>query len=167
MRKYKSSWNAQVIFLEPFSHDPSSISYAMHESILISLTTLFLSCVASPIAQTPSPQDVADQEAKCRAWPSASPIDPTCWNTLKMDTWMQNWNVSTAVCKPREDWGNCFMRLTLPNSPMVVCTQISVPSNCPAPNPGTIVPGPAEIFYGAYSISCKRFAPSRPSIFAY
>jgi len=142
-------------------------SYTMHDSILISLATLSLSCVASPIIQAPSPPDVAVQETKCRAWPSASPINPTCWNTLKMDAWMQNWNVSTAVCNPGEDWGNCFMRLTLPSIPSVECTRISPLSTCPAPTPGTIVPGPVEIFYGAYSISCKRSTPTRPSIFAY
>lgn len=129
--------------------------------ILVSLTAFSLSCVASPIVQVPSPQDVADQEAKCRAWPSASPIDPTCWNTLKMETWMQNWNVSTAVCTPGEDWGNCFMRLTLPNFAYVECTRISAFSTCPVPNPSNIVSGPAEIFYGAYSISCKRPVPPR------
>lgn len=83
-----------------------------------------------------------------------------------MDTWMQNWNASTVVCKPGEDWGNCFMRLTLPNFPDVECTLISTFGACPAPNPSTIVPGPAEIFYGSYSISCKRSTPTQLSTFA-
>ncbi len=92
--------------------------------------------------------------------------DPTCWETLQMPAWMSNWNTTTTVCGQSQDlltpcqcmyeepWAACFMRLTFEGNRTAnyECTNISAPQDCFEPYPGHIVPGPAEIYYGAHSI---------------
>lgn len=92
--------------------------------------------------------------------------DPSCWVTLGMTDWMKNWNTSTTICTATqsvltpcqcridEPWATCFMRLTYERNRTAsyVCTNLTKPEECTEPVPGLMVPGPAEIFYGAYSI---------------
>ncbi|MCJ1459986.1 hypothetical protein MMC28_010365, partial [Mycoblastus sanguinarius] len=90
------------------------------------------------------------------------PPDPTCWDALDMATWMSSWNTSTAACTAADrNWGTCFMRLTFQGTETETsgaynCTTINATdmggAACTMPMPGAIVQGPAEIFYGAYSI---------------
>ncbi len=103
----------------------------------------------------------------CRKFNSTtSPPDPACWEILRVDIWMSNWNVSTTRCSATQDllqpcqcmfeeaWATCFMRLTFEEnrSADYYCTDVTMPKNCTEPLPGHIVQGPAEIYYGAYSI---------------
>lgn len=92
--------------------------------------------------------------------------NPSCWDTLDMTEWMTYWNTSTTICTatPRvhtpcqcridEPWATCFMRLTYERNRMAgyVCTDLTKPKGCTVPVPAIVVPGPAEIFYGAYSV---------------
>lgn len=133
----------------------------MHRSILSSLALLPLSLLASPLAQlSATPEPTA--EAACRNPDLHQQIDPTCWETLEMGAWMQTWNTSTKICKPQEAWGDCFTRLTHPDSRGATCSSIDVAS-CPEPKLGQIVQGPAEIFYGAYAVWCT-FPNNPPSL---
>ena len=93
--------------------------------------------------------------------------DPSCWDTLSMTDWMTYWNSSTTVCTTTqkanmpcqclvdEPWATCFMRLTYARNKTAsyLCTDLTKPGNCTLPIPSIVVPGPAEIFYGAYSVS--------------
>lgn len=93
--------------------------------------------------------------------------DWTCWDTLKMTDWMSDWNASTTVCAATqsvltpcqcridEPWATCFMRLTYERNRTAsyACTDLTKPEDCTQPVPQNVVPGPAEIFYGAYSVS--------------
>ena len=97
--------------------------------------------------------------------------DPSCWDTLKMADWMTGWNTSTTICtatqsvltpcqcRMNEPWATCFMRLTYENNPTAnyVCTDLTEPENCTEPVPGNVVPGPVEIFYGAYGVGPSNF----------
>ena len=97
--------------------------------------------------------------------------DPSCWDTLEMEDWMTNWNTSTTICTATqsvltpcqcridEPWATCFMRLTYEGSRTAsyACTDLTKSENCTPPVPGIIVPGPAEIFYGAYSVGPPSF----------
>ena len=92
--------------------------------------------------------------------------DSSCWDTLDMTDWMTDWNTSTTICtvpqsvltpcqcRIDEPWATCFMRLTYQRNRTAsyVCTDLTKPEDCTAPVPGIVVPGPAEIFYGAYSV---------------
>ena len=92
--------------------------------------------------------------------------DPSCWDILDMTDWMADWNTSTTVCTATqrvlttcqchfdEPWATCFMRLTYEKNGTAgyVCTDLTKPQDCTLPVPGNVVPGPAEIFYGAYSV---------------
>lgn len=92
--------------------------------------------------------------------------NPSCWDTLSMTKWMTYWNTSTTICtaKPKvytqcqcridEPWATCFMRLTYERNKTAgyVCTDLTKPRACTVPVPVNVAPGPAEIFYGAYSV---------------
>ena len=80
--------------------------------------------------------------------------DPSCWDTLGMTDWMTNWNASTTVCQADEPWGTCFMRLTYEGNRTASydCDDLTRPKNCTQPVSTNVVKGPAEIFYGAYSV---------------
>ena len=103
--------------------------------------------------------------------------DPSCWDTLNMTDWLTNWNATTVVCTAaqqqqlqqnarsatpcqcrfEEPWATCFMRLTYAGNKTAHydgCADLTKKSkNCTMPLPENIVAGPAEIFYGAYSVS--------------
>lgn len=92
--------------------------------------------------------------------------DPSCWDTLDMTDWMTNWNNSTTICtatqsvltpcqcRISEPWATCFMRLTYERTRTAnyICTNLTKPEDCTEPVPAIVVPGPPQIFYGAYSI---------------
>lgn len=91
--------------------------------------------------------------------------DPSCWDKLDMTDWMTDWNTSTSICtatqsvptcqcRISEPWATCFMRLTYERNRTAsyVCTNLTRPEDCTEPVPGIVVPGPPQIFYGAYSI---------------
>ena len=98
--------------------------------------------------------------------------DPSCWDTLGMTDWMTYWNTSTTICTAtqsaltpcqcqiNEPWATCFIRLTYPGirSACYACTDLAKPEGCTEPVPGIVVPGPVEIFYGAYSVSQPEFS---------
>ena len=104
--------------------------------------------------------------------------DPSCWDTLHMTDWMTGWNTSTTTCtatqsvptqcqcRMDEPWATCFMRLTYENNPTAsyTCTDLTKPEACTQPVPGIVVPGPVEIFYGAYSVG-KSNLGSRSKIY--
>lgn len=97
--------------------------------------------------------------------------DPSCWDTLGMTDWMTYWNTSTTICTAtqsaltpcqcqiNEPWATCFMRLTYQGNSTAsyACTDLAKPEGCTEPVPGNVVPGPVEIFYGAYSVSQHKF----------
>ena len=92
--------------------------------------------------------------------------NPSCWDTLDMTSWMSNWNTSTTICTATqsvltpcqcridEPWATCFMRLTYERNRTAsyVCTDLTAQQDCTKPVPSIVVPGPVEIFYGAYSV---------------
>ena len=97
-------------------------------------------------------------EAECRnISPTTAGPDPACWNILGMDRWVTEWNTSPQACAQYEPWGNCFMRLTNNGAPVIDCLKIRSVDACPLPVVGNITQGPAEIWYGAWSIYCKPF----------
>lgn len=120
------------------------------------------------IANTTTRDEAArDATTACRTFSSTLPSpNPTCWETLQMDIWISNWNVTTTQCTATQDsldpcqcmyeevWATCFMRLTFEENRGADydCTDVTMPANCTKPLPGHIVQGPAEIYYGAYSI---------------
>ncbi|KAL8757094.1 MAG: hypothetical protein Q9199_002456 [Rusavskia elegans] len=69
-----------------------------------------------------------------------------------MDKWITDWNTSPQACAQYEPWENCFMRLTNNGAPGVDCLTILSPDACPLPVVGNITQGPAEIWYGGWSI---------------
>ena len=97
--------------------------------------------------------------------------DPSCWDTLDMSDWMTNWNATTTTCTATESglatcqcqidepWATCFMRLTFAThrTASYACLDLTKPDDCTTPVPGNIVQGPAEIFYGAYSVCQPLF----------
>ena len=101
--------------------------------------------------------------------------DPSCWDTLGMTDWMKTWNATTVVCTAAqshlaacqcridEPWATCFMRLTYATNKTAKygCMDVTTPDNCTAPTPRNVVPGPAEIFYGAYSVCLSNLAPRK------
>lgn len=147
---------------------------------MLALTTLFLLYLVKCItANTTTAAQRAQQEAiaACQNLTFSSTNDgttttttlfpnPSCWDTLDMTTWMSNWNTSTTICTATqsvltpcqcridEPWATCFMRLTYERNRTAsyVCTDLTMPQDCTEPVPGITVPGPAAIFYGAYSI---------------
>lgn len=98
--------------------------------------------------------------------------DSSCWDTLDMTDWMKRWNATTVVCKATqslltpcqcqvdEPWATCFMRLTYArnNTAKYNCTDLAKPEDCTMPTPSNVVPGPVEIFYGAYSVCLSNLA---------
>jgi len=92
--------------------------------------------------------------------------DPECWDILNMSKWMETWNTSTTICTSLQDlltpcqcfvgevWMTCFMRLTFEGirTADYQCTNISMLGSCSKPAPHAIVQGPAEIYYGSFSI---------------
>ena len=102
--------------------------------------------------------------------------NPSCWDTLQMTDWMASWNTSTTICTPtqsvltpcqcrvNEPWSTCFMRLSYERNRTAsyVCTDLTKPEDCTEPVPKIVVPGPAEIFYGAYSVGLPTFNTLEP-----
>ncbi len=134
-------------------------------NVVYSLSFFALYSLAN--ATTAKQQNKA-QIAACRnlTAPQVPFPDPACWDILDMPTWMETWNTSTTTCTSLQDlltpcqcivgepWVTCFMRLTFEGSRSAVyrCTNLSLPGACSKPTPNTIVQGPAEIYYGSFSI---------------
>ena len=100
--------------------------------------------------------------------------DSSCWDTLDMTDWMKRWNATTVVCTAQkfrapcqcridEPWATCFMQLTYAKNRTAnyVCTDLAKPEDCTMPTPRNVVPGPAEIFYGAYSVCLSNLGPRK------
>ena len=101
--------------------------------------------------------------------------DSSCWDALDMTDWMKRWNATTVVCTAAqslhtpcqcridEPWATCFMRLTYARNKTAnyVCTDLTKPEDCTKPTPRNVVPGPVEIFYGAYSVCLSNLAPGK------
>ena len=147
---------------------------------MYALTTLFiLYFVNSITGNTTTAAQRAQQEAIAACQNLTSSItndgttttilpfpDPSCWDILDMTDWMTSWNTSTTICTATrsvltrcqcqidEPWATCFMRLTYERNRTAsyVCTDLTKPEDCTEPVPGIVVPGPVEIFYGAYSV---------------
>ena len=94
---------------------------------------------------TPTPpeshlQVLADRDIDCHGGNGAV-YDTSCWNTLNMSSWLQNWNATTSRCSgsadgsnccgpsnnPNEPWSTCFLRLALSDSDYD-CSQINLKS---------------------------------------
>lgn len=123
--------------------------------LVVPLSYLFLSsCNAAP-AVPAAPTEAAAAvaaEVECRdIKPSTPGPDPTCWNTLKMDDWVREWNVGPQACAQYEPWGNCFMRLSNNGASGIDCLTIYSTKGCYRPVVSDLV-GPAEVWYGAWSI---------------
>ena len=98
--------------------------------------------------------------------------DASCWDTLDMTDWMKRWNATTVVCKATqnlsppcqcridEPWATCFMQLTYARNKTAHygCMDLTKPEDCTKPTTGNVVPGPVEIFYGAYSVCLSNLA---------
>ena len=111
-------------------------------------------CIAAP-AVTKSVAAAA-LEAGCRnIMPSLAGPDPACWRALNMDDWLRQWIIGPQACAQYEPWGNCFMRLTNNGVDGIDCMSTYSTEGCYPPVVGDIVQGPAEIWYGAWSIWCK------------
>lgn len=89
-------------------------------------------------------------------------LHPTCWDVLKMDAYLLEWNVTTRTCHKDELWPNCFMReagvLTTENesaSEDLGCAQVG-PNTCPAPSQEQLAAMSPQVAYGAYSISALQ-----------
>lgn len=122
------------------------------------LHLLFL-CTSIAAPTEPKENATAAVELKCRDITSSTPgPDPTCWNTLKIDEWLQRWIIGPQACAQYEPWGNCFMRLTNNGVGGIDCLNIYDTKGCYPPAVGNIVPG-AEIWYTAWSIWCKNPLP--------
>ncbi|KAL8646989.1 MAG: hypothetical protein Q9226_006620 [Calogaya cf. arnoldii] len=75
--------------------------------------------------------------------------DPTCWDTLDMDSQLQNWSVSKPGCAWDEGWAECFYRTG---------SNASIPLNCTERVPAVYSPMPfpdtrAEIGYGGLTFA--------------
>ncbi|KAL9000952.1 MAG: hypothetical protein Q9169_000436 [Polycauliona sp. 2 TL-2023] len=119
----------------------------VHYSIVPLLSVLLLTSLTS--AQSTA--------AECENISNAK-VDPTCWETLEVRSYLTEWSKSSAQnCPGVEAWGDCFMRLTL-GVPLadtnVSCTD---DGNCPYPsalnNRGSLQGASrAKNWYAAYSI---------------
>lgn len=77
---------------------------------------------------------------------------PSCWDTLQMNQWMFNWNLTTTACEVGEIWSTCFLRLAYGSAGYDCSTLGSL--NCSAPRLGGLITD-AHVFYGAYNIYGK------------
>ena len=134
------------------------------ESLALHLIYYFVSpCVAAPAII--NSVTTAALEANCRnITRSIAGPDPACWHALKMDDWLRQWIIGPQACAQYEPWGNCFMRLTNKGVSGIDCMSTDSTEGCYRPVEGDIVQGPAEIWYGAWSIWCKPSALLRISI---
>ena len=130
----------------------------MHATVFVAAfgSLLFSMCIAAPQNEISVTGHVA---GGCRdIMPSAPGPDPSCWNTLNMDEWMQSWMDSPEThnaCDTRfEPWGNCFMRLAKNGALGIDCLNIYETDGCPLPVLGQVVREPVEIWYGAWSVWC-------------
>ncbi|KAL8692873.1 MAG: hypothetical protein Q9224_003873 [Gallowayella concinna] len=69
-----------------------------------------------------------------------------------MGDWIKKWVAGPQECAQYEPWGNCFMRLTNNGVGGIDCLTTYSVEGCYPPKVGEIVKGPAEIWYGAWSI---------------
>ena len=134
-----------------------------------SLGLCLIFCLVSPCFTAPAItiSAIADPlEAGCRnITPSLEGPDPACWNALKMDDWLRQWIIGPQACAQYEPWGNCFMRLTNKGVGGIDCMSTYSSEGCYHPVVGDIVQGPAEIWYGAWSIWCTPSTLLRIFIF--
>ena len=100
------------------------------------LFTLSLQATARPTLNL----SLEDRDASCTGDPSI-PYDSSCYGTLGISAWLQNWTVTTQRCSsaqngsnccgpsgnPNEPWSTCFLRLSLANADYD-CSQIDVKS---------------------------------------
>jgi len=136
---------------------------------LCTVACFLLYCLTHIVIANTTTRDRATRAAitACRTFHSTtSQPDLECWERLRVDIWMSNWNVNTTRCGATQDlvepcqcmfeeaWATCFMRLTFEGnrSADYYCTDVTMPENCTEPLPGHVVQGPAEIYYGAYAI---------------
>ena len=89
-------------------------------------------------------------------------LSSSCWDQLNVNTWMQNWMVTTspnatngaaAQCKDNELWSTCFLRLGLEVTGRD-CFKIGTNggnSTCPMPRLG-YPPHDPHMFYGVWNI---------------
>lgn len=126
-------------------------------SILLCAFLFVHHSIAAPATPTnDTTAAAAAAAASCRfISPTTAGPDPACWNALNMTGWITEWNVSPQACAQYEPWGNCFMRLTHNGAAGIDCLKIRSADACPLPVVGNITQGPAEIWYGAWSIYCK------------
>ena len=89
-------------------------------------------------------------------------IDPSCWDLLGLETFLNTWKTNTPVCPPgpttgnccgaTEAWSTCFLRMYQPESG-TDCTSISScafsPSLAEIPQGSTMT---AQVHYIIYNI---------------
>ncbi|KAL8848219.1 MAG: hypothetical protein Q9221_006737 [Calogaya cf. arnoldii] len=119
---------------------------------LLLTTHIVAQRLPSPKPNTPTPAVVdAAAIAKCqdiKTFTTKFGPDPTCWETLDMDTQLQNWSLSRPGCAWDEGWAECFYRTGSNASIPLNCTERVPAVYCPMPFPDTR----AEIGYGGLSI---------------
>lgn len=108
---------------------------------------------------------------------STIPYDQSCWDTLQLSAWLDNWNKTTPTCSasggngseccgpannPSEPWTTCFLRLALGNSDYD-CSQINSQA-CGLDgfqlNPNYLPSQKAQVRYIVRNIYCKFFPQS-------
>ena len=122
---------------------PTSLFLGWLPMTLLSISTISL-------AHRISTQFDTRQQVNCND-PSTG-LDSTCWDTLQLTSWLQNWNKTTTTCNKGEVWTNCFIRLANKN-PGTDCSVIGgngcgPPSNN-LPVAQSIEP---EVYYILYNI---------------
>lgn len=122
---------------------------------------------------SPGPQGPGAKAPTCSG-DSKIPYDQSCWDTLQLSAWLDNWNKTTPTCdanggngtdccgpanNPDEPWTTCFLRLALGNSDYD-CTQINDQA-CSLEgfqlNPDYLPSQRAQVRYIVRNIYCKIF----------
>ena len=92
----------------------------------------FPNILALPASENPPPK----RAVNCLA-PNA-PYDESCWSTLDLTNWLNNWNKTVPKChgsddgskccgpsnQPNEPWTTCFLRLSLGDADYD-CTELN------------------------------------------
>ena len=134
--------------ISKFRHLPSKSipvsNFAMWSSPFLRVIALLFSISANATPTPTSTDDhlpkLEDRDIDCNGGNGAV-YDNSCWNTLNMTSWLQNWNATTSRCNnsgdgsnccgpsnnPNEPWSTCFLRLALSNSDYD-CSQINLKS---------------------------------------
>ena len=135
-------------------------------TVLLAHLLLAASAANNEARATAAPETITGCRSLITGENGAFTPDPTCWDTLDMQTWLSVWNHTTTTCpivqspdemcqcKYGEPWATCFMRLTFAKNQTAKyqCSNVTAPQECSKPTPGSITSGPAEVYYGAYSI---------------